>query len=138
MSNPLHLGELIRENRDEVGWNMTVTTARPGCKRGTLSCLLNGKTGVSKYMALEDIGWGTAGHWMRMLVSCNLAQVRWDRVSGKGKDEAATGSLLYYFSCNPSRQYLSPARAVGNILFPMTFDPSLPCMDSERFCDGVI
>ncbi|MYH92059.1 MAG: hypothetical protein F4128_15085 [Gammaproteobacteria bacterium] len=41
---------------------------RLGCERGTLSRLLNGKAGVSANMALalEDIGWGTADHWMRM------------------------------------------------------------------------
>ena len=64
MLNPPHLGELIRENMDEVGWNLTETAVRLGCARGTLSRLLNGKTGVSANMslALEDIGWGTADH----------------------------------------------------------------------------
>ena len=45
MRNPPHLGELIRENMDEVGWNVTETAARLGCERGTLSRLLNGKAG---------------------------------------------------------------------------------------------
>ena len=58
-----HLGELIRESMDDVGWNVTETAERLGCERGTLSRLLNGKAGVSAAMALalEDIGWGTAG-----------------------------------------------------------------------------
>ena len=45
-----------------------VAAARLGCQRGTLSRLLNGKAGVSANMALalEDIGWGAAEHWMRM------------------------------------------------------------------------
>ena len=68
MLNPPHEGELIRESMDDVGWNVTETAARLGCERGTLSRLLNGKAGASATMALalEDIGWGTADHWMRM------------------------------------------------------------------------
>ncbi len=62
MLNPPHLGELIRESMDDVGWNVTDTAARLGCDRGTLSRLLNGKAGVLADMglALEDIGWGPA------------------------------------------------------------------------------
>ena len=68
MQNPPHLGELIRESMDEVGWNVTETAVHLGCERGTLSRLLNGTARVSANMALalEDIGWGTAEHWMRM------------------------------------------------------------------------
>ena len=89
MRNPPHLGELIRENMDEAGWNVTETAARLGCERGTLSRLLNGKAGVSANMALalEDIGWGTANHWMRMQASYELAQARRNR----GKAERNAG-----------------------------------------------
>ena len=78
MLNPPHLGELIRESMDEVGWNVTETAAHLGCERGTLSRLLNGKAGVSPNMALalEAMGWGTADHWMRMQASYELAQAR--------------------------------------------------------------
>ena len=78
MLNPPHLGELIRESMDEMGWNVTTTAAQLGCERGTLSRVLNGKAGVSASMALalEDIGWGTAEHWMRMQASHELAQAR--------------------------------------------------------------
>ena len=80
MLTPPHLGELIRESIDEVGWNVTETAERLGCERRTLSRLLNGKAGVSTNMALalalEDIGWGTADHWMRMQASYELAQAR--------------------------------------------------------------
>ena len=81
MLNPPHLGELVRESMEGVGWNVTETAARLGCERGTLSRLLNGKAGVSANMALalEDIGWGTADHWMRMQASYELAQARRDR-----------------------------------------------------------
>ena len=78
MLNPPHLGELIRESMEEMGWNVKKTATRLGCDRGTLSRLLNGKAGVSTNMALalENIGWGTAEHWMRMQVSYELAQAR--------------------------------------------------------------
>ena len=83
MLNPPHLGELIRESMEEVGWNVTETAAHLGCERGTLSRLLNGKAGVSANMALalEDIGWGTAEHWMRMQASYELAKARRDRTA---------------------------------------------------------
>ncbi len=83
MLNPPHLGELIRESMDEVGWNVTETAAHLGCERGTLSRLLNGKAGVSANMALalEALGWGTADHWMRMQASYELAQARRLQVS---------------------------------------------------------
>ncbi len=83
MMNPPHLGELIRESMDDVGWNVTETAARLGCERGTLSRLLNGRAGVSAKMALalEDIGWGTAAHWMRMQASYDLAQARQARTA---------------------------------------------------------
>ena len=68
MLTPPHLGELIRESMDDVGWNVTETAAHLGCERGTLSRLLNGRAGVSANMALalEALGWGEAAHWMRM------------------------------------------------------------------------
>ena len=86
MLAPPHLGELIREGMEEVGWNVTEISARLGCTRSTLSRLLNGKAGVSANMALalEGIGWGTAEHWLRMQVSYALAQARRDRaLSGR-------------------------------------------------------
>ena len=76
--NPPHLGELIRESMDEVGWSVTETAARLACDRGTLSRVLNGRAGVSANMALslETLGWGTAEPWMRMQGSYELAQAR--------------------------------------------------------------
>ena len=83
MLNPPHLGELIRESMEELGWNVTETADRLHCERGTLSRLLNGRAGLSANMALalEDIGWGTADHWMRMQASYELAQARRQRVT---------------------------------------------------------
>ncbi|MXZ35809.1 MAG: HigA family addiction module antidote protein, partial [Acidobacteria bacterium] len=78
MLNPPNLGELIRESMEASHWNVTETAARLGCERGTLSRLLNGRAGVSANMALslEEIGWGTAEHWMRMQSSYELAHAR--------------------------------------------------------------
>lgn len=78
MLNPPHLGELVRENMNELGWSVTETASRLNCERGTLSRLLNRKAGVSAKMAiaLENIGWGTADHWMRLQASYELAQAR--------------------------------------------------------------
>ena len=88
MANPPHVGELIRESMDEVGWNVTATAGHLGCERGTLSRLLNGKAGVSANMALalEDIGWGTADHWMRMQASYELAQARRSRTAAEHEE----------------------------------------------------
>ncbi len=85
MLNPPHLGELVRDNMEELGWNVTEAAARLGCQRGTLSRLLNGKAGVSANMALalESIGWGSADHWMRMQASYELAQKRREMVASK-------------------------------------------------------
>ena len=91
MPNPPHLGELIREGIDETGWSVTGTAARLNCDRGTLSRVLNGRAGVSATMALalEEIGWGTAEHWMRMQASYELAQVRRKRAARAGTEKAA-------------------------------------------------
>ena len=91
MLNPPHLGELIRENMKEMGWNVAETAVRLGCERGTLSRVLDGRAGVSANMALalEDIGWGTAEHWMRMQASYALAQAR--RSQGTEGFEVGTG-----------------------------------------------
>ncbi len=90
MRNPPHLGELIRESMDDVGWNVTEAAARLGCERGTPSRLLNGKAGVSANMALalEDVGWGTAEHWMRMQASFELAQARLKRIAAERRTDA--------------------------------------------------
>ena len=86
MPNPPHLGELVRESMDAAGWTVTETAARLDCERGTLSRFLNGRAGLSANMALalEDIGWGTADHWMRMQAAYELAQARRQR-AGKGR-----------------------------------------------------
>ena len=93
MLNPPHLGELIRESMDEVGWNVTEAAVHLGCERGTLSRLLNGKARVSANMALalEALGWGTADYWMRMQASYELARAR--RLRGRREDTRARDAV---------------------------------------------
>ena len=90
MQDPPRWGELIRESMDDVGWKVTETAARLGCECGTLSRMLNGKAGVSANMALalEDVGRGTAEHWMRMQASYELAQARRERVAAERRSGA--------------------------------------------------
>ena len=85
MLNPLHLGKLIRESMDAVGWNVTDTAARLACERGTLSRLLNGKAGVSANMALAlgTVGWGIA--------STGCGYTRELRTTGAGAPGASRG-----------------------------------------------
>ena len=85
MLNPPHVGELIRESMEETGWTVSQTAAHLGCDRGTLSRVLNSRSGVSAKMslALEGIGWGTAEHWMRMQASYELARARRKPATGE-------------------------------------------------------
>ena len=57
MLNPPHLGELIRESMDEVGWNVTVTAARLGCERGILVAPAEWQGG-----SVRQHGSGTGGY----------------------------------------------------------------------------
>ena len=67
MLNPPHLGELIRESMEEVGWKLTDTAARLECECGTVARLPSGKAGVSANMALalKAVSWDTADRWMQ-------------------------------------------------------------------------
>ena len=97
MLNPPHPGEPIRESMEEIGWNVTGTADHLHCERGTLSRLLNGKAGLSASMALalEDIGWGTADHWMRMQAGYELARARRRRVTEIAETQPANTTLAY-------------------------------------------
>ena len=84
MLDPPHLGELIRESMQDLGWTVTETASRLGCEHGILARVLSGNGGVSADMAraLEAIGWGTADNWMRMQASYELAVARRRRQGG--------------------------------------------------------
>jgi len=82
MKNPAHPGEIARDNMHAEGWTVSQCALRLGVSRITLSRLLNCQADVSASMALalERIGWGTAGHWVRMQGSYDLAKERQKRV----------------------------------------------------------
>ena len=95
MRNPPHLGRLIRAGIDDVGWSVTEAAERLGCDRGTLSRLLNGKTGLSPDMALalEAIGWSNAEYWMRLQAIYDLAKARRRRNhASQGGDSGSSAS----------------------------------------------
>ena len=68
MPNAPRLGELIRESMEDACGTVTDTVGQLGFERSTLSRLLNERAGVvaNIAVALESLGWGTAGHGMRM------------------------------------------------------------------------
>ena len=80
MYDPPHPGEMIRDilEDEEVGWTVTECAKRLDVARNTLSRLLNGRLGISPRMALalENIGWSNADHWMRLQAAYDLAQER--------------------------------------------------------------
>ncbi len=84
MLDPSHLGELLRESMQDLGWTESETASRLECEHGILSRVLDRTAGVSADMALalEAIGWGTADHWMRMQASYELAMARRRRLGG--------------------------------------------------------
>ena len=109
MLNPPHLGELIRESMEEVGWTVGETVARLNCERGTLSRVLNGKAGVSAKMALalEGIDWGAADHRMRMQAAYELAQAR--RQHKTSRREPVRGREVVSNTAGRGRREASPA-----------------------------
>ena len=77
MLNPPHLGELIRESMDEVGWNVTETAARLGCERAPIASAERQGGRVREHGARvgnHRLGYGD--HWVRMQASYKLAQAR--------------------------------------------------------------
>ena len=114
MLNPPHSGELIRESMDDAGWNVTETARRLGCKHGTLSRLLNGKAEVSANMALalEDIGWGTAGtgYGFRLATS-------WRRRVGTGPPHSGTHTYcLHDRTCGRTKSESDVWSTVGSLV----------------------
>ena len=86
MRNPPHLGALVRENMEAVGWSVAETAARLNCGQGTLSRLLNGKTGISAGMApCPWRAWAGA----RLSIGCACRQAtNWHRCGGSGRPQS--------------------------------------------------
>lgn len=78
MFDPPHPGKLVRSCIEESNWTVAAAAERLGVERKSLSRLLNGKHGISPALALalEDVGWSTAEHWLRVQAIYDLAQAR--------------------------------------------------------------
>ena len=75
MHDPAHPGEIIREALETERWTIAEAALRLGVSRNTLSRVLNGKASVSPWLALalEQLGWSDAGHWVRIQAAYDLA-----------------------------------------------------------------
>lgn len=78
MFDPPHPGNLVRSCIEESNWTVAAAAERLGVGRTSLTRLLNGKHGISPALALalEDVGWSTAEHWLRVQAIYDLAQAR--------------------------------------------------------------
>ena len=79
MFNPLHPGEVIREDcLKPLGLTVTEAAKGLGVSRQSLSELLNGRNGISADMALrlEKAGWSTAESWLRNQLTYDLWQAK--------------------------------------------------------------
>ena len=78
MITPTHPGESVRECIIESGWTITERAERLGITRNALSCLLNGRTGMSPSVALrlESLGWSNAEFLMLLQSNYDLAPER--------------------------------------------------------------
>ena len=78
MHDPAHPGEIIREVIEAERSTVTEAAIRLGVTRNMLSRVLNRKAGVSPRLALalERLGCGDPGHWLRMQGAYDLAQAR--------------------------------------------------------------
>lgn len=79
MHDPAHPGEVIREAcLKPLGLTVTAAAEALGVTRKALSDLLNGHSGLSPDMAirLEEVGWSTADHWLRMQLQRDLWEAR--------------------------------------------------------------
>jgi antitoxin HigA-1 len=79
MNNPVHPGEIVREDvLNELGLTVGEAAARLGISRVTLSRVLHGHARVSPNLAvrLEEAGVGSARAWLAMQAAHDLAAER--------------------------------------------------------------
>ena len=125
MPNPPHLGELIHESMEEVGWNVTETAARLHCERGTPPRLLNGRAGPSANVALSRRG-ATAMTFARgrrwTMAATRLAGTWQARISGaltgvaRSRRPSACKGHIIGIICHdrPARELRSCRRAMSS------------------------
>lgn len=80
MHNPAHPGEILKTLVIEpLGLSVTETAKSLGVTRGSLSRVLNGRSGVTPEMALRlemTFGKPNAAHWLRLQNAYDLWQTR--------------------------------------------------------------
>jgi len=87
MKNPLHPGELIGDNLDELGVSISDAAKGLGITRQQLHNIIAGRSAVTPEMAvrLEKALGSTADTWLRMQMNYDLAQIRARAASFKVK-----------------------------------------------------
>lgn len=83
MKNPPHPGELIEDNLEELGWNISEAAKGLGISRQQLHNIIAGRSALTPSLAvkLEQAIGSTAGAWLRMQNAYDLAQLE---LSGAG------------------------------------------------------
>jgi antitoxin HigA-1 len=78
MKNPVHPGELIKANLDELGFSVAEAATALGVTRQQLYNVISGKSAVTPEMAVrfEKAFGGGADMWLRMQAAYDIAQVR--------------------------------------------------------------
>ncbi len=81
MKKPSHPGQIIRSELEYLNLSVTKAAMVLGVTRGTLSNLINFKSGISPEMSirLEKVLGSTADTWLAMQTSYDLAQAEKDR-----------------------------------------------------------
>jgi antitoxin HigA-1 len=78
MKNPVHPGELVKANLEELGLGVAEAAKALGVTRQQLYNVIGGKSAVTPEMAVrfEKAFGGSADMWLRMQAAYDLAQVR--------------------------------------------------------------
>jgi len=81
MKNPVHPGELVKANLEELGLSVADAAQALGVTRQQLHNVITGKSAVSPEMSLrfEKAFGGGADMWLRMQVAYDLARVRHEK-----------------------------------------------------------
>jgi addiction module HigA family antidote len=78
MKNPVHPGELVRANLDELELSVAKAAKALGVTRQQLYNVISGKSAVTPEMSVrfEKAFGGSADMWLRMQAAYDLARVR--------------------------------------------------------------
>ena len=77
MKNPPHPGRVVRRSLEALNLTVAEAAEQMGIRYEDLSNVINGRASISPEMAIrleQGIG-STAGHWLRMQVAYDLAQL---------------------------------------------------------------